>query len=77
MFWEGVSGGGRTSTIVPLLLLLLLLSCCCCCCGLQALLHAARVMLPHLVRLLPVCSASASTAAETLEFITKHTHHPH
>lgn len=43
----------------------------------QELLHAARVMLPHLVRLLPACAAAASQASETLEFITKHTHHPH
>jgi hypothetical protein len=44
---------------------------------LQELLHAARVVLPHLVRLLPAAVALASASAETLEFITKHTHHPH
>lgn len=67
--------GQRESTTTAAVLLPLLF--CCCCCVLQELLHAARVMLPHLVRLLPACSASVSTAAETLEFITKHTHHPH
>lgn len=48
-----------------------------CCVLLQELLHAARVVLPHLVRLLPAAVALASTSAETLDFITKHTHHPH
>lgn len=53
-------------------------NCCCCYCPpRQELLHASRVVLPHLVRLLPAAAAAAANAADTLEFITQHTHHPH